>query len=71
MSGLFSQPKPTPPARMPADQNDPAVRAAAEQARRAAMARSGRDSTVLVRPSSGGGGGGGNAYRHSLLGQSD
>jgi hypothetical protein len=69
MSGLFSSPKPTPPARMPVDQNDPAVKAAAEQARRAAMARSGRDSTILA-PTNSGGGGGGNAYKNTLLGQS-
>jgi len=69
VSGLFSKPKVTPPTRMPADENDPAVRAAAEQARRAALSRSGRSSTILTTPSSGGGGG--NAYRHSLLGQSD
>lgn len=70
MGGLFSKPKVTPPARMPADQNDPAVRAAAEQARRAALARSGRDSTILTRPSRNYNGGGGNAYKNSLLGQS-
>lgn len=69
MSGLFSKPAVTPPARMPADQNDPAVMAAAEQARRAALGRSGRDSTILTSPSTGNGGGG-NAYRNSLLGQS-
>lgn len=68
MSGLFSKPKVTPPPRMPADQNDPAVRAAAEQARRAALGRSGRDSTILTSPNAGGGGG--SAYKNSLLGQS-
>lgn len=66
MGGLFSRPEPKPPARMP-DVNDPAVKAAEDRTRRAAMSRSGRDSTVLADAR---GTGGSQAYKNSLLGQS-
>lgn len=68
MSSLFSKPKVTPPAPMPVDQNDPAVRAAADRTRRAIMARSGRDSTILT-GSNGGSSSSGQAYQNTLLGQ--
>jgi len=67
MSGLFSKPKVSPPAPMPVDQNDPAIKAAADRTRRAIMARSGRDSTILSNPS--GNSTGGQAYQNTLLGQ--
>jgi hypothetical protein len=67
MGGLFSKPKVTPPPPMPADQNDPAVKAAADRARQAALGRSGRDSTILTSQSNSGGT---LAYRNSFLGDS-
>jgi len=67
MASLFSKPKVTPPARMPVDANDPAVQAASDAARRKAMSRSGRDSTILTGPGSGSGGN--KAYQNTVLGQ--
>ena len=70
MGGLFSKPKVTPAARMP-DPNDPAIKEAEERARRAALSRSGRASTVLTPIGDNGGGTGGReAFKNTLLGQS-
>lgn len=69
MSGIFSKPKVTPPARMPVDQNDPAAKAAADEARRKIMARSGRDSTILTKGAQKPGSGGTTAYANTVLGQ--
>lgn len=70
MGGLFGggskPPKPAKPVRMP-DTTDPSVTAAEDQARREAMARSGRSSTVYTLR---GGDGSTQAYRNTFLGQS-
>jgi hypothetical protein len=66
MGSLFSKPKVTPPPPMP-DMNDADIQAAEQRTRRAAMARSGRDSTILT---NGTGSGGSTAYGNTLLGQS-
>lgn len=66
MGGLFSRPKPQPVARMP-DVNDPAVKAAEDRTRRLAMARSGRESTILADRGSSSGT---QAYRNTKMGQS-
>lgn len=70
MGNLFgSKPKVTPPARMPVDETDPAVRAAQDAERRRIMARSGRESTNLTKGQARGSGGN-EAYRNTVLGQS-
>lgn len=69
MGGLFGgapkAPKPAAPVRMP-DIASPVVNAAEEEARRKAMSRSGRASTILSQGSSGGS----QAYTNTALGQS-
>lgn len=64
--GSSKAPKPAKPVRMP-DTEDPSVTAAEDLARRQAMARSGRGSTVYT---SRGGDGSTMAYRNTVLGQS-
>jgi hypothetical protein len=68
MGKLFSSPKVTPTPRMP-DMTDADIQAAEQRTRRAALSRSGRDSTILTQ-STGGGSGGSTAYGNTLLGQS-
>lgn len=71
MGGLFKsdKPKPTPPARMP-DEEDPAVIEARRRAAAAAQSRSGRASTMLSnRNQRAQGQAGTQAYGNSLLGQ--
>lgn len=62
MTALFSKPKVSDPARMPVE-GDAVARAAADRARREAMARSGQASTVLSQ------GNGTGAYKNTVLGQ--